>query len=88
MDESQELSASVVDAVSLARALQDAEVANLRVIALAKEVLDRDERIAKLDAEIVALKRLLDPRRKAEHIIRSNYIVHSVARRTKRMIGW
>ena len=87
MDDGQELSAAAVDAVSLERALQDTEVANLRVIGLAKDVFDRDERIAELDAEIVALKRLLDPRRKMEHAIRSNHIAHSVARRTKRMIG-
>lgn len=87
MDEGQELSPSIVDAVSLERALQDAEAANLRVIALTKDLLDREERIDKLDAEIVALKRLLDPRRKMEHVFRSNHTVYAVVRRTKRMIG-
>lgn len=87
MGESQELSAAAVDAVSLERALMDAEVANLRVMGLTRDLLDREERIAKLESEIVALKRLLDPRRKAEHIFRSNHTLYVVARRAKRMMG-
>lgn len=87
MGESHELTPDAVDAVSLERALLDAEVANQRVIAMTKDLFERDERIAKLNTEIVALKRLLDPRRKVEHVIRSNHIVFSVARRTKRIIG-
>lgn len=87
MGEGQELSPEVVDAVSLERALKDAEVANLRVIALAKDLFDRDEQINKLNAEIVALKRLMDPRRKVEHVFRSNHTAYVLARRAKRMMG-
>lgn len=87
MSESQELSPAVVDAVSLERALQDAEVANLRVIELTKDLFEREDRVAELEAELVALKRSMDPRRKMEHIFRSNHTLYTIARRSKRMIG-
>lgn len=87
MGESQELSPALVDAVSLERALQDAEIANLRVIALAQDLLAQEERIAKLQAELVALKRVMDPRRKAEHIFRKNHVLYAAARRAKRLTG-
>lgn len=87
MGKSQELSVAAVDAASLERALMDAEVANLRVMELTRELLDREERISKLESEIVALKRVMDPRRRAEHIVRNNHILYAVARRAKGMTG-
>ncbi|MBN9178528.1 MAG: hypothetical protein J0I43_14340 [Microbacterium sp.] len=87
MSDSVQLSAQVVDSVSLDRALRDVEVANRRVIDLAKDLLDREEQIAKLNTEIVALKRLMDPRRRMEHIFRRNHALYAAVRRTKRMLG-
>jgi hypothetical protein len=87
MAEKQELSASVVDGVSIERALQDAEIANRRVMELTQILLDKEERIAKLSADLAALKRLMDPRRKAEHVFRQNHTLYSAARRAKRMLG-
>ncbi|BDI21628.1 hypothetical protein [Herbiconiux sp. L3-i23] len=87
MGENSELTSAVVDAVSLERALKDAEVANQRVITLTKELLDREEKIAKLHATIVAMKRVMDPKRRAEYVLRKNHAVLAIARRTKRMIG-
>jgi len=87
MGESQELTPAAVDAVSLERALQDAEAANLRVIELTKDLLDREARVTALESELAALKRLMDPRRKMEHIFRSNHTLYALARRTRRMIG-
>lgn len=87
MGESQDLTPAAVDAVSLERALKDTEVANLRVIELTKDLLDREERVIALEAELVALKRTMDPRRRVEHVFRSNHTLYAVARRTKRMIG-
>lgn len=87
MTESQELSPAVVDAVSLERALADVEVANLRVIELTKDLLDREEQITKLQSDLVVLKRAMDPRRKVEHVFRSNHTLYALARRAKRMTG-
>lgn len=87
MGDAPKLSPAVVDSVSLDRALQDVEVANLRVIELTQSVLDQHETIAKLEQEIVALKRLMDPRKKLEHVFRQNHTLHAVARRAKRMTG-
>lgn len=83
----QELSPAVVDTVSLERALMDAEAANLRVIELTRNLLEQEERITELKAEIVALKRIMDPRRKAEHLFRKNHTLYVMARQAKRMIG-
>ncbi|MGN6127491.1 MAG: hypothetical protein ACTHON_13055 [Humibacter sp.] len=87
MEERQELSSSVVDAVSLEQALRDAEVANIRAIELTRALLEREERIAKLQGELVQLKRAMDPRRRAEHVFRKNHTLYVVARRAKRMMG-
>lgn len=87
MGESHDLSPAAVDAVSLERALQDAEVANVRVIELTKDLLDREAQITALSAEVASLKRMMDPRRKIEHVFRSNHTLYVLARRTKRMIG-
>lgn len=87
LGKNQELTAETVDAVSLERALQDAEVANRRVIDLTRGLLEREEQIAKLQIEIVSLKQLLDPRRKMEHVFRKNHALYVVARRARRMMG-
>jgi len=87
MGDERKLTAEVVDAVSLDRALKDAEVANKRAIDLATRLLDAEERIAELNAEIVALKRIMDPRRKMEHVFRSNHVLYAAARRAKGIIG-
>ncbi|MGB4778675.1 hypothetical protein [Microbacterium sp.] len=77
----------MVDSVSLERALQDVEVANLRVIQLTQGMLDREKRISQLEKEIVELKRLLDPRRKMEHVFRKNHTLYVLARQAKRITG-
>lgn len=87
MGDEQKLTAEVVDGVSLERALKDAEIANKRVTDLTAQLLDAEERIAQLSAEIVALKRLMDPRRKVEHVFRSNHVLYAAARRAKGIIG-
>ena len=87
MGHSPELTPTVVDEVSLVRALQDAEAANLRVVALTRNLLESEERVAKLEAEIVALKRLIGPRLRAEHVFRKNHALYVVARRARRMMG-
>lgn len=87
MGDSPKLSPAVVDSVSLERALQDAEVANLRVIELTQRVLDREERISQLEQEIVVLKRGMDTRRKLEYIFRKNHTLYVLARQAKRMTG-
>lgn len=86
MGETANLTAEVVDAVSLERALLDAEVANKRAIEFAEQLIKRDEKIAKLEAEVVLLKRTLDPRRRLEHIFRRNHALYAVALRAKRML--
>lgn len=87
MEHSERLAAEVVDAVSLDRALRDAEVANQRVIELTKGMLEREAQIEKLQIEIVSLKQLMDPRRKVEHVVRKNHALYVVARRARRMMG-
>lgn len=87
MGDAPKLSPAVVDSVSLERALQDAEVANLRVIELTQTMLDREARIAQLEQENVELKRLMDPRRKLEHVFRKNHTLYALARQAKRMTG-
>lgn len=80
-----ELTPSVVDAVSLERALLDVEAANLRVVELTHKLLDAEERIAKLHRENVLLKRSMSPKRRAEHILRTNRVLYALARRAKKM---
>lgn len=87
MGQKQELTAEAVGEVSLERALLDAEVANRRVIELTRGLLEREARIAKLQIEIVALKQMLDPRRKMEHVFRKNHALYVVARRARKMMG-
>lgn len=87
MSDSVQLSATVVDAVSLERALKDVEVANRRVIDLTKKLLDREEQIEQLNAEVVSLKQSMDPRRRMEHLFRKNHAIYAAVRRTKRMMG-
>ncbi|WJS91745.1 hypothetical protein [Microbacterium testaceum] len=87
MSDDQVLSPAAVEAVSLERALKDVEVANARVIALTRQVLEREERIAELEYDIVQLKRLLDPRRKMEHLFRKNHSLYVIGRQAKRMLG-
>jgi hypothetical protein len=87
MGDAPKLSSAAVDAVSLERALQDVEAANMRVIQLAQQVLDRDERISKLEQEIVVLKRGMDTRRKLEYVFRKNHTLYVLARQAKRMTG-
>lgn len=82
-----ELTEDTVAAVSLERALQDAEVANRRAIELTRSLLEREEQISKLQIEIVSLKQMLDPRRKMEHVFRKNHALYVVARRARRMMG-
>lgn len=82
-----ELTAELVDTVSLERALKDAEAANLRVMKLAKDVLERDEQIAKLQAQIVAMKRVMTLKQRAEYVLRKHHAIFAIARRAKRMIG-
>lgn len=82
-----DLTSATVDSVSLERALKDAEAANLRVIELSKKFLDSEARVAKLEAELAALRRTLDPRRKVEDLFRRNHTAYAIARRAKRMIG-
>lgn len=81
------LTTKVVDGVSLERALQDAEVANKRVIELTRGLLEREAQIEKLQIEIVSLKQLMDPRRKVEHVFRKNHALYVMARRARRMMG-
>jgi hypothetical protein len=87
MGQGRELSAEVVDSVSLERALQDAEIANRRVIELTRGLLEREAQIDKLRIEIASLKQLMDPRRKIEHVVRKNHALYVVARRARRMMG-
>lgn len=87
MGQGQELTTEVVDSVSLERALQDAEIANKRVIELTKGLLEREAQIEKLQIEIVSLKQLMDPRRKVEHVFRKNHALYVMARRARRMMG-
>lgn len=87
MGQGQQLTAEVVDSVSLERALQDAEVANRRVIELTRSLLEREAQIEKLQIEIVSLKQLMDPRRKMEHVFRKNHALYVMARRARRMMG-
>lgn len=87
MGQGQELTTAVVDSVSLERALQDAEIANRRVIELTKGLLEREAQIEKLQIEIVSLKQLMDPRRKVEHVFRKNHALYVMARRARRMMG-
>ncbi|KQR93658.1 MAG: hypothetical protein J0I33_08435 [Microbacterium ginsengisoli] len=82
-----ELSPALVGAVSLERALEDAAIANQRAIELAQKLLTSEERVAALSAEVADLKRLLDPRRKLEHLIRQNHSLHVTAQRAKRILG-
>lgn len=81
------LSAAVVDSVSLERALKDVEAANARAIELTRVLLEREERIAKLEQEMATLIRSLDPRRRLEHTFRKNHTLYALARRAKRMTG-
>lgn len=81
------LSADAVDSVSLERALKDVEVANARVIELTRGMLEREKRITELEAEVVQLKLMLDPRRKIEHVFRKNHTLYVIGRRAKRMMG-
>ena len=87
MTASRQLSSASVDAVSLERALKDVEVANRRVIMLTNEMLDREERIVALSAELAAVKRTMDTRRRLEHLFRKNHTVFAVVRRARRMVG-
>jgi predicted nucleic acid-binding Zn-ribbon protein len=87
MGEPPKLSADAVEAISLERALQDAEAANARVIALTKGILDREEKIAQLERELVSIKRTMDTRRRIESVVRRNHILYALASRAKRMTG-
>jgi len=87
MARGEDLTTNVVDGVSLERALQDAEVANKRVIELTRGLLEREAQIEKLQIEIVSLKQLMDPRRKVEHVFRKNHALYVMARRARRMMG-
>lgn len=87
MSDDRVLSAATVDSVSLERALKDVEAANARVIALTRQLLQSERRISDLESEIVQLKRLLDPRRRAEHIFRKNHSLYVIGRQAKRMLG-
>lgn len=87
MTDDRALSTAAVDSVSLERALKDVEVANARVIELTRGMLEREKRITELESEIVELKRLLDPRRKLEHVFRKNHSLYVIGRQTKRMMG-
>lgn len=87
MTDERVLSADAVDSVSLERALKDVEVANARVIELTRRMLEREKRIAELEAEVVQLKLMLDPRRKIEHVFRKNHTLYVIGRRAKRMMG-
>ena len=87
MEDAPKPTPAMVDAVSLDRALQDAEIANLRVVGLVQSLLDREERIAQLEQEIVELKRTMNPRRKVEYVVRRNHTLYALARQAKRMTG-
>ncbi|AUG30427.1 MULTISPECIES: hypothetical protein [Microbacterium] len=87
MTDDRVLSADAVDSVSLERALKDVEVANARVIELTRGMLEREKRITELEAEVVQLKLMLDPRRKIEHVFRKNHTLYVIGRRAKRMMG-
>jgi hypothetical protein len=87
MGDAPKLSPEVVDSVSLERALQDAEVANIRAMELTQQLLEREERIAELEQEIVLLKRGMDPRRRMEHVFRKNHTLYALARQAKRISG-
>ncbi|WDG18950.1 hypothetical protein [Microbacterium sp. Clip185] len=87
VSDDQVLSPAAVEAVSLERALKDAEVANARVITLTRQLLEHEQRVAELEYEVVQLKRLLDPRRKMEHLFRKNHSLYVIGRQAKRMLG-
>lgn len=87
MTDDRVLSADAVDSVSLERALKDVEVANARVIELTRGMLEREKQITELEAEVVQLKLMLDPRRKIEHVFRKNHTLYVIGRRAKRMMG-
>lgn len=87
VSDDQVLSSAVVDSVSLERALKDVEAANARVIALTRQLLEREQHVSALESEVVQLKRLLDPRRKMEHVFRKNHSLYVIGRQAKRMMG-